>query len=298
MELRHLRYFLAVAEELHFGRAAARVHIAQPPLSQQIRQLEEELGVQLFKRTRRMVELTDAGKVFQKESYKVLESVERGIAKARLAGRGEAGWLSVGFIGSSTYIVLPAILREFQRKYPDIELVLQEIESSEQNKALQDGRIHISIARFPKPDPELIFESIYREELIGAISTNHPLSKRKLLTLSEVANEPFILFPNQPSAHAENTLQIFANAHLSPQIVQTVGEMHTALGLVAAGIGTTLVPSSMKNTQREGITYINLKKSAPVLDLMMGYRKKDTSPVIRCFIETVRFISSQKEFSG
>jgi DNA-binding transcriptional LysR family regulator len=124
MELRHLKYFLAVAEELHFGRAAIRLNISQPPLSQQIQQLEKEIGIQLFNRTRRTVQLTDAGKVFQKEAYSILESLERGISKARLTHRGETGWLSVGFIGSSTYVVLPAILREFRQNYPDVDLVV------------------------------------------------------------------------------------------------------------------------------------------------------------------------------
>jgi DNA-binding transcriptional LysR family regulator len=287
MELRHLRYFLAVAEELHFGRAAARVHIAQPPLSKQIQQLEKELGIQLFKRTRRSVELTDAGKIFQSEAYNALACLEKGILKARLASRGEAGWLSIGFIGSSTYEVLPSLLREFRRKYPEVELVLQEIQSSEQNQALRERRIHVSFARFPKPEQGLIFETVYKERLIAALPTSHYLNRKKSVKLSDLANEPFILFPHQPSAHADNTIQVFANANLSPQIVQTVEEMHTALGLVAAGIGVTLVPSSMQKTQREKIVYLNLAKPEPVLEMKMGYRDGETSPVLSRFIETV-----------
>lgn len=291
MELRHLKYFLAVAEELHFGRAAVRLNISQPPLSQQIQQLEKEIGIQLFERTRRSVHLTDAGRVFQKEAYNVLESLERGISKARLTSRGETSWLSVGFIGSSTYALLPGILREFRQKYPEVDLVLQEIKSSEQNRALQKRQIHISFARFPKIEPELVFETIYQEHLVAAVPANHFLTRQKSLKLSDLANAPFILFPNQPSAHAEYTLQVFAKAGLSPRIVQTVGEMHTALGLVAAGIGVTLVPSSMQNTRREGVSFINLKKPAPVLDLMMGYLKEEVSPVLERFIEVARSMS-------
>ena len=291
MELRHLRYFLAVAEELHFGRAAARIHIAQPPLSKQIQQLEKEIGFELFKRSRRSVELTDAGKVFQREVYRVLGGLEKGILKARLASRGEAGWLSIGFIGSSTYEVLPSILREFRRKYREVELVLQEIQSSEQNQALREQRIHVSFARFPKPETGLIFETVYTEHLVAALPQPHPLTKKKSLKLSDLASEPFILFPHQPSAHADNTMQVFANAGLTPQIVQTVEEMHTALGLVGAGIGVTLVPSSMKKTQREGIEIRNLANPAPVLELMMGYRKDNNSPILSRFIETVHSIN-------
>jgi DNA-binding transcriptional LysR family regulator len=290
MELRHLRYFLAVAEELHFGRAAARLNIAQPPLSQQIQQLERELNIQLFIRTRRSVELTDAGKVLQRETYNTLATLEKGILKAKLASRGEAGWLSIGFIGSSTYEVLPSILREFGRKYPEVELLLQEIRSSEQNQALREQRIHVSFARFPKPEDGLIFETVYKEHLVGALPSSHRLKHKISLELSELAKEPFILFPCPPSAHADNTIQAFAKEGLIPRIVQTVEEMHTALGLVAAEIGVTLVPSSMQNTKREGIVYLDLSNPKPVLELKMGYRKSEASPVLRRFIETVQSI--------
>ena len=293
MELRHLRYFLAVAEELHFGRAASRIHIAQPPLSKQIQQLEKELGIELFKRTRRSVQLTEAGKVFQREAYKAIECLENGILKAQLASRGEAGWLSIGFIGSSTYNVLPSLLREFRRKYADVDLVLQEIQSSEQNQALREQRIHVSFARFPKMEKGLIFETIYKEHLVVALPASHHLNRKKSLKLSDLANEPFILFPHPPSAHAENTIQIFTNENLSPQIVQTVEEMHTALGLVAAGIGLTLVPSSMQNTQRKAIAYLNLAKPEIVLELKMGYREDETSPVLKKFIKTVLSVDLQ-----
>lgn len=291
MELRHLRYFLAVAEELHFGRAAARIHIAQPPLSRQIQQLEEELGIELFRRTKRSVELTDAGKIFLKEVYNVLESLERGISKAKLASQGEAGWLTIGSIGSAYYVVLPRVLREFRRNYPEIELILQSLESPEQNQMLLENRIDVSFGRFSKPEKELVFETIYKEELVVALPPGHHLARKKVLSFSDLKNEPFILFPNLPSAHAENTLQAFASEGLSPKIIQTVKEMYIALGLVAAGIGITLVPSSVKGTQQKGIVYIPLRKPAPVLELMMGYREQDDSPVLKRFIETVHSIS-------
>src|SRR5215203_300269 len=287
MELRHLRYFLAVAGELHFGRAAARLHIAQPPLSKQIQQLEREIGVELFVRSRRNVQLTDAGRVFEREVCNIFESLEKGILKTKLACRGEAGWLSIGFIGSSTYEVLPSVLRRFRKQYPEVELVLQEIQSSEQNQALQERRLHVTFARFPKPERGLIFETIYTEDLVVALPQSHPLSRKRSLKISDLADQPFILFPHPPSAHAENTIQVLLNGGLSPQIAQTVEEMHTALGLVAAGIGITLVPSAVKKTKREGVTYLNLAKPTPVLEMKMGYREDETSAVLSRFIETV-----------
>ena len=291
MELRHLRYFLAVAEELHFGRAAARVHIAQPPLSKQIQQLEQEMGVQLFKRSKRSVELTEAGKNFQREALGILTSLEIAIKKARLAGWENSCWLSVGFIASSAYDVLPIILKEFKKRHPEIKLVLQEIQSSEQNQALREGRIHVSFARFPKTESGLVFETIYSEQLVVALPQSHRLNKKKSLKLSDLANEPFILQPPLPSPHAKNTMQIFANAVVTPQIVQAVEETHTALGLVAAGIGITLLPSSWQKLQIRGIEYRNLINPTPILETKMGYRADETSPALARFIETVHSIN-------
>ena len=291
MELRHLRYFLAVAEELHFGRAAARVHIAQPPLSKQIQQLEQEMGVQLFKRSKRSVELTEAGKNFQREALGILTSLEIAIKKARLAGWENSCWLSVGFIASSAYDVLPIILKEFKKRHPEIKLVLQEIQSSEQNQALREGRIHVSFARFPKTESGLVFETIYSEQLVVALPQSHRLNKKKSLKLSDLANEPFILQPPLPSPHAKNTMQIFANAGITPQIVQAVEETHTALGLVAAGIGITLLPSSWQKLQIRGIEYRNLINPTPILETKMGYRADETSPALARFIETVHSIN-------
>jgi DNA-binding transcriptional LysR family regulator len=291
MELRHLRYFLAVAEELHFGRAAARVHIAQPPLSKQIQQLEQEIGVQLFKRSKRSVELTDAGRIFQKEALGILKSLEIAIKKAKLANWGDARWLSIGFIASSAYDVLPIILKEFKKRHPEVELILQEIQSSEQNQALREGRIHVSFARFPKTESGLVFETIYSDQLIAALPQSHPLNKKKSLKLSDLANEPFILQPPLPSPHANNTMQIFANAGITPQIVQAVEETHTALGLVAAGIGITLLPSSWQKLQIRGVEYRNLINPTPVLEMKMGYRADETSPALARFIEMVHSIN-------
>jgi DNA-binding transcriptional LysR family regulator len=292
MELRHLRYFLAVAEELHFGRAAARIHIAQPPLSQQIQQLEKEIGVKLFARTKRSVRLTEAGRVFRRDVYSVFELLEKGVLKAKAADRGETGRLSIGFIGSATYEVLPAVLRAFRDRYPEVELDLQEIESTEQNQALLDRRINISFARFPRPNPELVFEAICSERLIVALPIRHPLNSGSEVTLVELAREPFILFPHQPSAHASHTLQFFANAGCTPSIVQTVGAMHTALGLVAADIGVTIVPSSMRSMLREGIEFRELAPPAPLLEMVIGYRADDTSSLLDHFKSVVYEVSS------
>ena len=288
MELRHLRYFLAVAEELHFGRAAERVHIAQPPLSQQIKQLEKEIGVQLFKRTKRSVELTEAGKVFQREAGAVLERLEKGILKAQLANRGEAGWLGIGFLSSINYDLLPNVIRKFRNDYPNIELFLQEMPDVEQNQALLEKRIHVGFTRFPIVNKELNYEVVVRENLVVALPSAHPFAKKKTLKFAELAEEPFILFSQtSPSVYADYMLRLCAAAGFQPRVAQNVGEVQTALGLVAAEIGIILVPSSTQNLKREGVVYRNLTNPKPTIEIIMQYRKDESSPVFKRFLEIV-----------
>lgn len=289
MELRHLKYFLAVAEELHFSHAAARLYIAQPPLSQQIKQLEAEIGVKLFNRTKRSVELTEAGKVFQREAYAVLERLEKGVLKAQQAARGEAGWLSVGFVSSINYEILPNVLREFRRQCPDVEIFLQEMHNPEQTQSLREKRIHVGFARMPLESREIISKVIAREELIVAIPISHKLAKKKILKLIELANEPFITFlQSHPSPFYEYILRLCAEAGFQPNVVQQVGEIQTALGLVAAEIGVTLVPASTYNLHREGVIYKSLAAPQPIIEMTMQYRKDETSAVVARFLEVIQ----------
>lgn len=289
MELRHLRYFLAVAEDLHFGRAAERIHIAQPPLSQQIKQLEKEIGVQLFKRTKRSVELTEAGRVFQREAYAVLERLEKGVLKTQQADRGEAGWVGIGFLSSMNYDMLPNVIRRFRNQYPNIELFLQEMQDAEQNQALLEKRIHVGFTRFPIANKELNCEVVLRENLVIALPAGHPFTKKNSLKLADLSDESFIMFSrSRPSAYADYTLRLFAEAGFQPRIVQNVGELQTALGLVAAEIGFILVPASTQNLKREGVVYRPISSPKPTIEIIMQYRKDETSPVLERFLEIVR----------
>src|SRR6185503_16645682 len=190
MELRHLRYFIAVAEELHFGRAAERLFISQPPLSMQIQQLEREVGFALFFRTKRHVELSPAGRHFLDEARDIMSSLERATAAARRVARGEAGWLGIGFVGSATYEVLPVLLRQFRQEFPDVELVLRELASAPQPQAPKDGRIHVGLARPAIDEPGIRCKPILRELLVAALPSNHPLTERERIGLSELAEEP------------------------------------------------------------------------------------------------------------
>jgi DNA-binding transcriptional LysR family regulator len=289
MELRHLKYFLAVAEELHFGRAASRIYIAQPPLSQQIKQLEAEIGVKLFNRTKRTVELTEAGKVFQREAYAVLERLDKGIIKAQQAARGEAGWLSIGFVSSINYEILPNVLREFRRQCPDVEIFLQEMHNPEQTQSLLERRIHIGFARMPAESEDLIRKVVAREPLIVALPASNKLAEKDVLRLSDLKSEPFIVFSQSlPSPLREYILRLCAEAGFQPRIVQQVGEIQTALGLVAAEIGVTLVPASTHNLHREGVVYKNLTEPQPIIEMTMQYRKDENSPVVARFLEVIQ----------
>jgi DNA-binding transcriptional LysR family regulator len=288
MELRHLRYFVAVAEELHFGRAAQRLYMAQPPLSQQIRQLEREIGVTLLARNNRNVALTAAGQAFLADARAILARVEEATIHAQRVSRGEAGWLGIGFVGSAMYDLLPAVLREFRGRCPDVELELLELLGGQQEEALRDGRIHVGFARLTGDADGLIRETIVREPLIVALPAEHPLAAaRKAIPLASLAGEPFILYPQQ-SSYADTILRLCNDAGFDPTVVQKTGEVQTAVGLVAAGIGVTLVPAAVQNLRREGVVYRAVIEPIPGIEMTMTYRSGEKSAILSGFLETVR----------
>jgi DNA-binding transcriptional LysR family regulator len=293
MELRHLRYFIAVAEELHFGRAAERLFIAQPPLSQQIQQLERELGFLLFNRTQRRVELTAAGQLFLDEARELLTGLEKAVSASRRVARGEVGWLGIGFVGTATYEFLPAVLSEFRTQYPEVELVLRELVTAKQVQALRDRRIHVGLARPGVVEEGIVSESLYREPLVAALPERHPLSQRDRLTLEALASEPFILFPRHPKpSYADFLVGICEQAGFTPHVVQETAEIHTAISLVAAGLGVTLVPASVQSAHREGIAYRNFEEPEPSTELTAIHRTGETSPIVSAFLDTVRKVTS------
>jgi DNA-binding transcriptional LysR family regulator len=289
MELRHLRYFVAVAEELHFGRAAQRLFMAQPPLSQQILQLEREIGTSLFERTNRRVTLTAAGQIFLQEAREILVRVDQAVVMAQRAGRGEAGWLGVGFVASATYDVLPVILRRFRERFPDVEMVLVELLGTEQGQALRENRIHVGFARLPSDIEGIVLETVVQNTLMVALPATHRLARQESIALSELAAEPFILFPKQPeSNYADYIIRLCASAGFTPHIVQKTGEVQTAVSLVYAGIGIAIVPASVQNLRREGVVYRPFTDPAPTIDLSMGYRERDASPILPHFLAIAR----------
>lgn len=292
MELRHLRYFVAVAEELHFGRAAARLLMAQPPLSQQIRQLEDELGVALFARTRRRVELTQAGEVFLAEARLVLAAADQAVRSVRRAGRGEIGRLAVGFTGSAIYGVLPLIFRVYRERFPDVNLVLQELPTADQVQALHAGRIQAGFLRLPLADDTLRIETILHEPIIVALPASHPLAAAAVVPLAALRAEPLVLIPRHvsPGLH-DQILSACRGAGFSPHVRQEANQMQTIVGLVAAGLGLSLVPAAVQNLQTPGVVYRPLDTPGPRLDLGLAWRHDDPSPVLAGFVTLVREIT-------
>ena len=289
MELRHLRYFVAVAEELHFRRAAERLHMSQPPLSQQIRQLEQEVGAQLLSRNQRRVELTAAGAAFLVRARDILDAVEDAARQARRVQRGEVGRLAVGFVGSAMYSFVPELLRAFREQAPDIALRLHELGTTEQLRQLDDGRLDVGFLRTPGRWPGLSFETVLEEPVVVAMPDVHPLAQRSLVRLADLVGESLVLLtpagsPGLRAALASSIAQLGGEE----RIIQEVAEMQTVIGLVAAGVGISLVPESVRALVRHGVTYRPLDDTAPVVRLAMAWRATDESPVLTAFLEKAR----------
>ncbi len=285
MELRHLRYFVVVAEELHFRRAAERLHMSQPPLSQQIRALEEEIGVQLLARNQRRVELTAAGAAFLVRAREILEAVEDAARLARRVQRGEVGRLAVGFVGSAMYSFVPELLRAFRESAPDITLRLQELGTSDQIRQLEDGRLDVGFMRLPRQHPELMIETVMEEPVIVALPDLHPLAAHTELTLEDLRGQPLVLLSRTGAPGLRAALEgAIGN---EDDIVQEAVEMQTLIGLVAAGVGLSLVPQSVRLLMRQGVSYRPLAGDLGVR-LEMAWRKSDESPLLAKFLAMAR----------
>ncbi|MEC4818205.1 MAG: LysR family transcriptional regulator [Scytonema sp. PMC 1069.18] len=292
MELRHLRYFIAVAEELHFSKAAERLHIAQPPLSQQIQQLEAELGVQLFHRkTKRQVQLTEAGKVFLQEAYQLLVQLETAVALTQRIGRGQTGQLRIGFTSLVIYDLLPLILQEFHEQFLEVELVLRELTTSQQEQALRDSLIHVGFAHPPLEDETLSYQCIHTQTLVVALPSTHSLAQTENISVRSLQSEPLIMFPRYlaPGLY-DRIMSLFQQANFSPHITQEAIQMQTIIGLVSARMGVAITPSSLQNLQRSGVVYRHLREQVPVIETAVIWQQNTLTPLVENFLQfTQRF---------
>jgi DNA-binding transcriptional LysR family regulator len=291
MELRHARYFVAVAEERSFTRAAQRLQIAQSPLSQQIQKLERELGVELFVRTTRSVDLTHAGEVFFEHARRLLADSDETVAATQKAARGELGSLSLGFTGSATYELLPALVRAYHERNPDVTLELHsEMLTPAQVAALLDGRIAVGVLRPPVTAPGLVVEVLREEPLVALLPSQHPAAGARVLELAALRDEPFVGYPSKPPSTLHSLmLSACRQAGFVPRICQEAGETATLVALVAAGLGVALVPASVQHLRIDGATYRSLAAPATV-QLALAYRHGETNPLVRRYLETARAV--------
>lgn len=288
MELRHLRYFRAVAEELHFGRAAERLHMAQPPLSQQIRSLEAELGVELLRRSTRRVELTPAGTAYLERVREILGAVDAAGDEARRVGSGLAGRLALGCVGSATYSLLPTLARTLRDELPGVEVEFQgEMLVPDLVAALVAGDIDLALLRPPVLDPRVVIETVRRDQLIVVLPDGHRLTRRKQLRMTDLRGEDLVVHRGRSVMH-DLVLGLARDAGYTPRIRHEVAETSTLVTFVAAGLGVAVAPEPVAALGVAGATYRPLRPATLGVDLAAGMRAGDDSPQVVRALATLR----------
>ncbi len=288
MELRHLRYFVAVAEEKNFTRAAKRLFIAQPPLSRQIQQLEEELGVDLIEKGSRPLRLTEAGTFFQAHAQELLAKAAELKTMTQRVGKIDRT-LSMGFVASTLYGLLPDIVRHFREQYPTVEVTFHEMTTMQQLKALKEGIIDVGFGRVKSEDPNIRRIVLREERLIVALPAGHPLALSDTpLGLVDLLMETLIIYPKAPRpSFADQVLGVFSERSILPHKIMEVRELQIAIGLVAAGEGVSVVPDSVQGMKRNNVAYRALTDRHAVSPVMFSVRKMDTSEELRNMLNTI-----------
>src|SRR5579859_2813156 len=298
IELRHLRYFVAVAEELHFGRAALRLHLAQPPLSQQIRKLESILGYPLFERNTRSVSLTSAGTVFLERAQRTLRNVDRDIDEARSIGRGEVGSLHIGFVGSAMLATLPAIFRAYREAYPLVRLHLHESFTSKVIEGLQNGTLDAGLLRDGDPTDGLVAAPIYSEPFVAVLPARHSRARQKSISPAALRGEPFVYYPRSAGNRAfEKPLSLCEEHGFRPQIVQEASHWLTILRLIGAGLGVSIAPACVRHIASPDVVCIPLQSSRSgakiVSNIELACLAGESRPIVARFAQIVKQTTPQ-----
>jgi DNA-binding transcriptional LysR family regulator len=284
IELRHLRYFVAVAEELHFGQAAERLHLAQPPLSQQIRKLEELLGHPLFIRTSRSVRLTDAGEAFLQRARRTLRNVQRDLDETRSIGRGDVGSLHIGFIGSAVLSTLPAIFRTYREAYPRVRLHLHESFTSLVMEGLENGTLDAGILRDGDPVEGINVTTILSEPFVAVLPASHACAKQKSISPVALRGEPFIYYPRSAGARAyEKPLTLCEEHGFRPQVVQEASHWLTILQLIGAGLGVSIAPACVRRIATADVVCLPLRGARTVSNIELAWPAGDGRPIVERF---------------
>lgn len=290
IDLKQLRYFLAVAEEKSFSRAAERLHISQPPLSQQIMKLESELGVRLFTRTTRSFELTVAGKALMGEAAELLAKMRMTIDTIRQIDRGEVGRLRVGIVGSAMWGPIPGLLEQFQSQYPRVTWTIHELGPNDQWEALRARQIDVGFWREPRIEQDVLKQAnlrqdlCFRENVCVAINEKHPLAANEAIELPDIASEPMLTLHLDQSAEPRYLIQCCVNAGFQPTIFQEAAEPQTLLAMVGAGLGVALLPETTSRIGWPGVRFLPVKTNPPSANLYITYPVLDDAPVVRAFL--------------
>ncbi|MEX1166402.1 MAG: LysR family transcriptional regulator [Hydrogenophaga sp.] len=298
MELRHFRYFVCVAEEKNIGRAALRLHISQPPLTRQIQQLEEQLGVQLFRRTNRGVELTDAGKVLYEDARDILRMTDRAVERSSKAAQGLLGRVDVAIFGSGIFGAIPHLMRSFREAHPEVNIVLHNMAKDEQIDALRHRRITLAFNRLIRPTDGLVIETLLTEPLYVAMPSDSPLAGSTSVALQELENVPLVLYPTgaRPS-FIDRVHEMCRVCDFSPTVAQEVCDVVHAVALVATGYGVTLVPRSATSMALPDIVYRPLQHPTHSrVELCCIYREDDDSPILQSLLTSMRLAARDKAF--
>ena len=301
IELRHLRYFVAVAEELHFGRAALRLHLAQPPLSQQIQKLEEILGVALLTRTSRSVALTAAGVSFLERAQRTLRNVRRDIEEARNIGHGEVGSLHIGFVGSAMLTSLPAIFRAYRQAYPQVRLHLHESFTAKVIDGLQNGTLDAGLLRDGDPSDGIVASTIYTEPFVAVLPIYHPCVKKKSISPASLRDDPFVYYPRSAGNRAyEKPLALCEEHGFRPQIVQEASHWLSILRLVGAGLGVSIAPACVRQLASHDVVCLPLKPAKPEpknqSNIELATLTNESRPIVQRFAQIVRETSQTKDY--
>jgi DNA-binding transcriptional LysR family regulator len=296
MELRQLKYFVTVAETLHFGRAAEALHLSQPALSKQIQALEASLEVQLLERTKHWVKLTIAGQKFLETAHRILQEVEAGIQVTRQVADGEMGRLRVGFTEATLFSLAPELVKTYREQYPQVELMLTSGGTEAQVEALRAHQIDVGFVYLPIREPSLSIYPLFEESYVAALPTAHRLARHKQISLPSLANEPLIFYPRSlaPVLYS-NFIKCCEQAGFMPNIVQEAELAQTRLGLAAAGVGITFVLTNMQNLNAKGVVYRPLIEEFPTLKLALAWRQDESSPVVHEFFKVLKSIRLIKD---
>ncbi|MFN2744521.1 MULTISPECIES: acetoin biosynthesis transcriptional regulator AlsR [Bacillus] len=286
MELRHLRYFMVVAEELHFGKAALRLQMTQPPLSQQIKQLESEIGVTLLKRSKRAVKLTAAGSVFLKQITEGLSQIDQAVDMAQRTARGELGRLVIGFVGSATFEIMPPIIREYRNQFPSVKIELRELSTPNQIKALLNGHIDIGVLHPPLGNDELKTNTLKKSRCVLALPKYHPLTEKARVQLKDLEDEALIVIAKEswPSLYTEFNF-LCEKAGFIPNIAQEATEYQMVIGLVSAGMGVAVVPAAAKRLFNLDVIYKEIEDMPLHAEWITAHRKDNRNPALKHFID-------------